>query len=120
MKSQTGRNRLLAEMVYGCLSKQIGPHIFELPVGEMFTDKLLVQHFYIAFATQGFEIAVGKKVDVGGVVPLIGQLFGHRHAAAQCQVGAGFPVAEIGEGDNTFAANAQHFVEHQVGVAHRL
>ena len=68
----------------------------------------------------GFKILHGAQVNVRGVVPLVGQRGRHRHAPFQAQVGADFPVAEVGESDNRFATDADHFVEYLVRAQHRL
>ena len=59
-------------------------------------------------------------MDIGCIVPLISELFRHRHTAAKTQIAAGSPVTKIWESNNTLAADAEHFVEHQMGVAHDL
>ncbi|VTR67946.1 conserved hypothetical protein [Desulfosarcina cetonica] len=55
------------------------------------------------------EIGKGDHPDVGGVMPLVGQLRGHRGMAGQQQHQADPPVAEVGKADHALAAHAQHF-----------
>lgn len=59
-------------------------------------------------------------MDIGCIVPLVSELFRHRHTAAKTQIDAGSPVTKIWESNDTLAADAEHFVEHQMGVAHDL
>src|SRR5690606_39351046 len=42
------------------------------------------------------------------------------HATLARQVPAAAPVAEVGEGDDALAADAQHFLHQQVGVVNGL
>ncbi|MNF65478.1 hypothetical protein D3C84_472420 [compost metagenome] len=72
------------------------------------------------FATQGFKVGEGAEVNVRRVVPGVRQELGNRHAALARQVPAAPPVAEVGEGDDALATDAQHFLEDPVRVVHRL
>ena len=54
-------------------------------------------------------------VDILSRVPADRDRARHRHAAAEHQRGAGAPVGEIGEADESAGADAQQFVEHAVG-----
>ena len=56
-------------------------------------------------------------MDVGGVVPLEGQVFGDGSPAFEGQVDAASPVREIGEADDDFFANPQEFCEDLFGVS---
>src|SRR5690606_9631727 len=60
------------------------------------------------------------EVNVRRVVPSVGEELGYRHAALARQVPAAAPVAEIGEGDDALAADAQHFLHQLVRVVHGL
>ena len=86
----------------------------------MFGNKFAMQHINIALAAQGFEITVGKEVNIGGVVPFVRQLLGHRHTPAKRQIGSGAPAAEVGEGNNALIADSKHLIQHQMGMAHSL
>ena len=68
----------------------------------------------------GFEILHGAQVDIGGVVPLVGQCGRHWHAPLQAQVGADPPVTEVGEGNDRLATHAQHFVEDLIRAQYCL
>jgi hypothetical protein len=94
------------------LSKQVGPQAFELSIGKMFGDTLAVQYINVALKTQGFEIRVGKKVDIRRIIPLVRKLFGDGHATAKIKVGSGAPVAKVGEGDNALFTDTQHFIQY--------
>src|SRR3546814_20890428 len=61
-----------------------------------------------AAAAKGKEILHRAEVDIGGLVPALRQRFGDRHAAAEQQVQAHPPVAEVGKGDDGVAGNAHH------------
>ena len=50
----------------------------------------------------------------------VGQVLGHRHAAGEQELRADAPVAEIGEGDDHLAADAQELLQHEARIVGRL
>ncbi len=66
------------------------------------------------------EVGDGKQVHVGRVVPLVGQVRRHRHFPSERNLQPQVPAAEIGEGDDRLAPDAQHVEDDLLGAAHRL
>src|SRR5579863_9130105 len=64
-----------------------------------------------------FEVDDGKEVDVGGIVPVVGEELGAGRAAAPEMGEADAPMAEIGESHDGAASDAQHFAEDVDGGA---
>src|SRR5579862_2899159 len=77
-------------------------------------------HLGAGDVAQQTEILDAAEVDVRRLVPGIGQIVGERHVAAEEELQADVPVAEIREGDDGMAADAQHVLEHDARPARRL
>ncbi len=77
-------------------------------------DKQVVHH------AQFPEIRDGAQMDVGRVVPCIGQKLVARHLAAEQELQAGFEQTKVREAYNGVIANAQHFLEHLLGMQRLL
>src|SRR5581483_10398069 len=58
------------------------------------------------------EVLDGAEVDIGRVIPAVGQVLGARHVAAEHDLQTNAPVAEIREGHHGVAADPQHVFEH--------
>ncbi len=59
-------------------------------------------------------------VDVGRVVPLVGQFLRHGHVAGEGDLDSRAPVAEVREGDDRLAADAQHLLHERLLAVDRL
>ncbi len=74
----------------------------------------------VVLGAEPFKVFECAPVDVGGVVPLVGHSFAHGHFAAECDLEAVFPVAEIGKGYDGLFAHAGEAAQNGFGVAHGL
>lgn len=96
----------MPETIEGDLSEQVRQD-FHSDVTTVFSiDDVALQDVDIQAVTQSLEILKGTQMDVGGVVPLVGEGSGSGHPSTKRQLYATAPVAEIGEGDDSLAANA--------------
>src|SRR5690606_28356322 len=73
-----------------------------------------------ALMAQVLEILEGAEVDVWRVVPSVRHELGYRHATLGPQVQPAAPVAEVGEGEDGLAADAQHVFDDAIRIVHRL
>src|SRR5690554_4157098 len=71
-------------------------------------------------AAQMLEIVERREVNIGSIVPGVGQRFGDRHIAADAEMYPVAPVSEVGEGNDALSGHPQHFIEHQVGATQCL
>src|SRR5439155_4921992 len=61
------------------------------------------------------EVDDGAVMHVGRLIPLVGQGLGYRHAA-EGDLQARAPVAEVREADDHLAADAQHLAHQELGA----
>ena len=73
---------------------QIGQRLLARPVARQ--EPLPFDHYTPIFQETA-EIVDRNVVDIGRVIPSMGQLFGYRHLAAKHMGDANAPLCEIGE-----------------------
>ena len=77
-------------------------------------------HPHAGFAGPVEQVLQGEGVDVGRLVPMVGQPFGDWHASARHQVDQNAPVGEVGKRNHAPAAHAQHLGQHFARVGEGL
>ena len=103
------------------LGAQVGPAQAEHELGNSRLPQ--VEDLFDADAFAGAEqaeIVQAEQVDVGRIVPVVGQRLGYRHHARDQQGQAVADEGEIGKGHDALAGHAQHLAEHQLGLLHLL
>ena len=82
-------------------------------------QRLALQNLQAFAGTQRFEVPHRAHVDIGCVVPSVGQVPGDRHAASE-HLQPTFPVAKVREGHDGLAPHPQHLPQELVWVAGSL
>jgi|AACY02.18.fsa_nt_gi hypothetical protein len=74
----------------------------------------------VSGATKIHKIAQGAKMNVGRVIPLVGQALGDGHAALKKKLRPELPIGKVREANQSFVSNTQHLVNGLVGFVERL
>ncbi len=78
-------------------------------------EGVLGEDFDIVGVAKVFEIFDGDDSDVGGVVPVKGEGGGGGCFSLEKDLGAELPEAKVGESDDDFFADSEHFIEEKGG-----
>src|SRR5690606_3513438 len=109
-----------ADMVNGIDAKKIRAQVHQGTTALAIVNHAAIQHPDAPVPAEGVEIRHGTEVDVGRVIPGVGQMGGHWQADPDHQKEAITPVTEIGKTDDAAFALPQHFFYQYVRSLHGL
>jgi hypothetical protein len=81
----------------------------------LLVEQHAVSHLQPHLRHERLSVGKGREVDVGGLVPRVGQLGRHRHPSGQRQPRAVPPVGEVGHGHDRAGGDPGHLPQHLPG-----